>query len=236
LVFAGGSDRHAPSGGQHWRTYTFNGLTLRYPPGWHAVRPDLDANTLGGTPLGTVFGSNATVVSANQSDGQPLSHPTTTISGWPAIVRREKRCGQGGTYGISASLFVLDDQSIDVSACTASTDPADRHVLDRIISTLRYAEPSGITISGRLLREGGPEPGPPVALPGLVTLEPVGKGPAVVIQVGDDGRYSAQVLPGRYTITGNSPRIQGGAATCGTVPTPVTARHSVTVDVICSIN
>jgi hypothetical protein len=131
---------------------------------------------------------------------------------------------------------VLNDQIVDVSACTSSTDPADRQVLDRIIGTLRYSDPSGVTISGRLLEEGGPAGTPPRPLPGLVTLEPVRAGQDVVVQVGDDGRYSAQVFPGRYTITGNSPHIQGGAATCSTIARPVVARRSITADVICSIN
>jgi hypothetical protein len=255
LVSHRGPDRHVSNAALPWRSHTFNGLTLRFPAGWHAVAPSF--TPLGGEPLAYLVNrtplaqcrpgggcgapireltGNAAVVGADRLPGGPEIHTTTTVSGWPAIVRRDKRCGHGGTYGISATLIVLNDQIIDVSACTSSTDPADRRALDRIISTLRYADPSGVTISGRFLEEGGPAGTPPRALPGLVTLEPVGVGPAVVVQVGVDGRYSAEVLPGRYMISGNSPRIQGGAATCPTVPTPVTARHSITADVICSIN
>lgn len=237
-----------------WQTHTFDGLTFRFPARWHAVTPDF--NAIGGTPLGYLVNrkprpqcrpdggcgvpmyteaGNASFVSADELPGYSNFHAITTISGWPAMFRRESRCGHGGTYGISATLSVLTG-IIYVNACTASTDPVDRRILDRIIGTLHYTDPSGVTISGRFLRADGSAGSPSQPLPGLVTLEPVGRGQAVVLPTGADGRFSTQILPGRYMISGNSPRVQSGAATCPTVPKSITVRRSTTVDVICEIN
>jgi hypothetical protein len=67
-------------------------------------------------------------------------------------------------------------------------------------------------------------------------LRPVDGGRAVLVQTGGYGWYSADVSPGRYTITGRSPRIQSGRAVCPAPGNPIVARHAVRVDVVCAIN
>jgi hypothetical protein len=67
-------------------------------------------------------------------------------------------------------------------------------------------------LTGRFVMEGGPispggqQPGER-PIPGTVTLTAAGRH-TVTIQVGDSGRFSAWLPPGRYQVSGRSPRIE----------------------------
>ena len=113
-----------------------------------------------------------------------------------------------------------------------------------VVSTVagcQHSGPGGITagtVTGRLLRIGGPAPGSPVPLPGMVTATAPGGHPSSTVSVGKNGQFTIRNLPvGRYRLTGTSPLIDSGHATCR-------AAHSVRVrtarvsraDVICSIS
>lgn len=216
------SGRHPPRAAARWQTGTFDGVTLRFPAGWHAV--PVEFNPLGGAdvPVGYLvnrppieqcrpdggcrapieMSGDASVVTIGKGTVDPAFRSDAMIDGWPAMVRSGE-CGRGSTYGRSVTLLVYDTESVDVAGCTASTDPV-------------------------------PDANRPV--PGLVTLEPVGRGSAVVVSVDRAGAYSVKVARGRYVVTGNSPRIQGGRADCLARQTPVVARYSVRANVICEIN
>jgi hypothetical protein len=67
-------------------------------------------------------------------------------------------------------------------------------------------------LTGRFVIEGGPispdgqQPGER-PIPGTVTLTAAGHRP-VTIQVGDSGKFSAWLPPGRYEVSGRSPDIE----------------------------
>lgn len=62
-------------------------------------------------------------------------------------------------------------------------------------------------VDGELVREGGPEPGGPVPLPGLVSLSAVGPELSYLVSAGADGDFQAFVAPGTYSLTGRSPKV-----------------------------
>ena len=89
------------------------------------------------------------------------------------------------------------------------------------------------TISGTLERIGGP-PGPPLPLPGQVSV--TGAGRTYVVAAEQDGHYSISVPAGRYTVTGRSPLYQSGTIGCvAQSPITVTAGRSIKVDVVCPV-
>ena len=91
------------------------------------------------------------------------------------------------------------------------------------------------TVQGRLLLAGGPAPGSPVPMPGKLTIK--GAGSTLHAEIGKDGRFAIQLVPGRYRITATSPNLNDGTMVCGTRPTTttLTAGKTVTADVVCSV-
>jgi hypothetical protein len=87
------------------------------------------------------------------------------------------------------------------------------------------------TVVGTLEAVGGAAPGKPRPLAGTVTLQ----GPdRYTVPVTSNGRFRAEVTPGRYTLTGRSPAYQGGAAACQAADTVKAVRGVTTsVDVLC---
>jgi hypothetical protein len=66
-------------------------------------------------------------------------------------------------------------------------------------------------VTGHLIMEGGPiqlgQNQPPVrSIPGTVTFTETGHRPAS-IQVGNSGKFSVRLAPGRYEVSAKSPRI-----------------------------
>ena len=94
-------------------------------------------------------------------------------------------------------------------------------------------------LTGRFVIEGGPispdgqQPGER-PIPGTVTLTAAGHRP-VTIQVGDSGKFSAWLPPGRYQVSGRSPDIEeASSAQAGTggsqgVELPCSRPLSVTI-------
>jgi hypothetical protein len=109
------------------------------------------------------------------------------------------------------------------------------------VTGCQHSGPDGITagtVTGRLLRVGGPAPGSPVPLPGSVTAAGPGGHPSGTVSVGKDGWFTIRNLPvGRYWLTGTSPLIGSGRATCRAVAAVrVRTGHVSRADVICSIS
>jgi hypothetical protein len=101
-------------------------------------------------------------------------------------------------------------------------------------------------VTGRLVMEGGPlgpggqQPGER-SIPGTVVFTAAGHR-VVVVQVGRTGRFAVRLLPGRYHVSGTSPRItESSAGARRQLPcsqyrsVAVTAGHTATVTVACIV-
>jgi hypothetical protein len=69
------------------------------------------------------------------------------------------------------------------------------------------AKPPDGTVEGQLVREGGPSPGGPVPLPGVVVLGAIGEDVSYPVDAGADGAFRASVPPGTYSLSGTSPKV-----------------------------
>ena len=108
-------------------------------------------------------------------------------------------------------------------------------------STTSHTGSAAVTghLTGRFVMEGGPispggqQPGER-PIPGTVTLTAAGHRP-VTIQVGDSGKFSAWLPPGRYQVSGRSPDIeeassaQAGSGASQGVERPCSQPLSVTI-------
>ena len=93
-----------------------------------------------------------------------------------------------------------------------------------------------VKVAGTLVRVGGPPPGAPVPLPGMITA--VGAdGRQFSATSGDDGRFDVMLPSGTYHFTGRSPLIDDGKALCTAMAAVhVQAGHPVhSVTVVCSV-
>jgi hypothetical protein len=100
--------------------------------------------------------------------------------------------------------------SVSLASCSSPTGPAG---------------PTG-TLTGTLQAVGGPPGAGPRALSGEVLLRK-SNGDRVEIDVGANGRFSVPVSVGTYTVSGESPAYEGGAADCK-APGPVTVTKGLT--------
>ena len=64
------------------------------------------------------------------------------------------------------------------------------------------------TVTGLLVRVGGPLPGSPVPLPGTVVAQNAAGG-QFTTTTGKDGRFQLSLPPGAYRLTGRSPQMMG---------------------------
>ena len=64
------------------------------------------------------------------------------------------------------------------------------------------------TVTGLLVRVGGPAPGSPVPLPGTVVAQ-TAVGEQFTTTTGKDGRFQLSLPPGTYRLTGHSPQVMG---------------------------
>jgi hypothetical protein len=70
---------------------------------------------------------------------------------------------------------------------------------------------------GVLQAVGGPAPGTPRPLSGMVAItDHAGK--VVTAPASSDGTFSAELPAGAYTVTGRSPLYESGAQDCRTIP------------------
>ena len=139
------------------------------------------------------------------------------------------------------------DTSITVAV--GSTSNADSHIAFRMdgclgsdagksdvltmLHTVRFdTHPVTATIDGRLLAVGGPAPGTARPLPGTVIVRtPTSE---ISVPVGNDGRYSAEVPPGRYEIEGHSPLYGSGKYLCRALKSASpAANETTTANVYC---
>lgn len=88
-----------------------------------------------------------------------------------------------------------------------------------ILSSIGPAGVPGLPITGTLQTVGGPPPGLPTNVPGTVRFDS-SNGVTVTAPVGKDGRFTAAVPPGTYTVTGFSPRYYNGPCGGDTVTIP----------------
>jgi hypothetical protein len=94
------------------------------------------------------------------------------------------------------------------------------------------------TVTGALVRVGGPAPGAAVPLPGeIVAVGP--DGARFAVTAGKTGRYSLSLPPGVYRLTGHSPLVHAGSAEmqcAAQEPVRVIAGKSApSVNVVCSV-
>jgi hypothetical protein len=64
------------------------------------------------------------------------------------------------------------------------------------------------TVTGLLVRVGGPAPGSPVPLPGTVIARNTA-GEQFTTTTGNDGQFQLSLPPGTYRLTGHSPQVKG---------------------------
>lgn len=101
-------------------------------------------------------------------------------------------------------------------------------------------------LTGRFLMAGGPmgaggqQPGER-PIPGTVTFTAAGHRP-VTVKVGPSGRFSKELPPGSYQLSGSSPDIETVTAsgktleqTCGLTSAIVTAGHTTSVQLVCPV-
>lgn len=98
--------------------------------------------------------------------------------------------------------------------------------------------PTDGTVTGHLYGVGGPAPvtapSSPRPWPGTVTV--TGSGVHLELRVGADGAFSLRVRPGRYTVTGHSPRFGDGTYLCqATGMATVASGHTTKADVLCQM-
>ncbi len=82
------------------------------------------------------------------------------------------------------------------------------------------------TLDGTLQAVGGPAGTAPRLLSGSVTFHG-SDGNIATIDLSANGRFSAHLPIGRYTVAGRSPQFNGGAVECQ-APGPVTVSNDVT--------
>ena len=106
--------------------------------------------------------------------------------------------------------------------------------------------PAAGHLTGRFLMEGGAmglggqQPGER-PIPGTVTFTAAGHR-TVTVKVGPSGRFSKQLPPGSYQVSGSSPDIETVTGsgktlvqTCGVASASVTAGHTTSVELICYV-
>jgi hypothetical protein len=139
--------------------------------------------------------------------------------------------------GIAAVLLLTGCNAAVGQPSSGGQGSGTGHGLDRSTST----------VTGRLLREGGPL-GPGGAQPAVRMLTgtvqfAAERGRPIVVQVGKSGRFSVQLPTGTYNVVGRSPQIMEVSAdgaqheTPCSVPThvTVTAPRPAKVNVICVV-
>jgi hypothetical protein len=98
---------------------------------------------------------------------------------------------------VSLILLAVMAAGMTLASCSSPTGPSG---------------PTG-TLTGTLQAVGGASGVGPRALSGEVTLHgPDGR--RTLITAGANGRFSVPVSVGRYTVSGQSPKFEGGAADC----------------------
>jgi hypothetical protein len=115
------------------------------------------------------------------------------------------------------SLLLVIAASVSVASCSSPNGPPG---------------PTG-TLTGTLQAVGGPPGAGPRALSGEVTLHE-SNGTRDIISVGANGRFSVPASVGTYTVSGQSPKYEGGTADCkASGPVKVSKGVTSSVEVDC---
>ena len=89
-------------------------------------------------------------------------------------------------------------------------------------------------MSGHLYVVGGPAPGTPRAVEGMVVA--TGPGGRHAATIGADGWYTMPLAPGTYTVTGTSPQYGDGTSPCPADSEVTVVRSEVrTADAYCQM-
>jgi hypothetical protein len=101
------------------------------------------------------------------------------------------------------------------------------------LTTTHDAVGTRVRVSGRLEGVGGPAPQPPRPWPGSVSWTGPTHGS---VRVGHSGGFRLLLPPGRYEVTGHSPRFGDGHYLCQ-APHPLVVRPGAAVhlEVICQL-
>lgn len=91
-----------------------------------------------------------------------------------------------------------------LTSCSSAHPAANAHKPARA--------PRSGTLTGRLVLAGGPAPGRTIPVDGSVVV--TGSGQNYVVPVGPDGRFTSELTPGTYTLTGTSPKFNDGKSIC----------------------
>jgi hypothetical protein len=95
------------------------------------------------------------------------------------------------------------------------------------------------TVTGLLVRVGGPAPGSPVPLPGTVVARNAA-GQQFTATTGKDGRFRLSLPLGTYRMTGHSPQVKsdGQQMICAAVRKVRLSHHAAphSIRVICNIS
>ena len=93
--------------------------------------------------------------------------------------------------------------------------------------------PGGV-VTGNFVRVGGPYPGAAVPLSGQ--LDFTSSSHTTIVQVARDGKFTAHLPPGSYTLSGTSPQIISGSRPCSSPSEfALAAGQRLTRDVVCHI-
>lgn len=92
------------------------------------------------------------------------------------------------------------------------------------------------TVPGHFVRVGGPAPGSPFPLPGMITAR-TATGDTFTATAGREGRFKLSLPPGTYRVTGRSPLMQSGQMICAATADVHVSRSQPArpVTVVCSI-
>jgi hypothetical protein len=140
----------------------------------------------------------------------------------------------------AARLIPRDDHHCELFDAVSAVLPSSATgTLDGDASCKAPAEPPDGTITGELVREGGPPAARQAPVPGLVTLTPIGQDLSYLASADPNGAFRASVPSGTYSITGTSPNVlsNGQEMLCRAAQNvTVRARHkTLGVPVICNI-
>ena len=151
--------------------------------------------------------------------------PVAQNGSFRATVRVPRRASPGLSY-IEAHGSAFDQPCQDTVPAAASC--AAYVVRIRVGS-------APVEVHGRLRMTGGPSGASQPGVSGTVSFVGRGTGDRYAGTADARGSFTVTVPPGRYTVTGTSPRFMGGQGSCGTaVPTVVPASGLTGVVVACS--
>jgi hypothetical protein len=126
---------------------------------------------------------------------------------------------------------------LTLTACTSSGSLGSQPTHGQNPTSKPSTHSSLGTISGHLLLVGGPNGVSPTPVGGYIVAMRAPNHPLVTAQkkvIGADGSFSVQVPPGRYFISGTSPRFGNGTCSSDGQLT-VTTGHTTVADVLCQM-